>query len=55
MIGYAIQNIIRQFIGEPPAGFEWLEYVAALTIFLLLFRFCTDLFRNVASWLNMRR
>lgn len=46
---------IRQFAGAPPEGLEWLEYVAAVLIFLMLFRSVFDIFRSAASFLNLRR
>lgn len=48
-------DYLRQFIGMPPIGYEWLEYAFVGVSFLLIFRFLGDLFRTVASWLNLRR
>jgi hypothetical protein len=50
-----IFEYLQQFIGVPPVGYEWLEYAFSGVFFLLIFQFLTDLFRNVASWLNLRR
>lgn len=51
----SLVEYIRQFIGIAPVGYEWLEYAFTGIAFLLIFRFLTDLFRSVASWLNLRR
>lgn len=40
---------LRQFVGTPPVGLEWLEYYGALLVFLLLFRFVTDMFRILSN------
>lgn len=36
---------IRVFIGTPPVGYEYLEYFGVLIMFLLIYRFVTDMFR----------
>lgn len=50
-----IFDYLRQFIGIPPEGYEWLEYAFGGVFFLLIFRFIGDLFSNVARFLNLRR
>lgn len=40
---------LRQFVGTPPVGFEYLEYFGTLIMFLLVFRFVADVFRTLAN------
>ena len=45
---------LRQFVGMPPVGFEYLEYFGVLLVFLLVFRFATDMIRTLASLFKIK-
>jgi hypothetical protein len=47
-------DAIRAMIGSPPPGYEALEYLVSATIFLILFGFVAELFKQVARLLGMR-
>lgn len=45
---------IRDFVGEPPAGLEFLEYIVAACFFLLLFKFLTTIFSSLSKFMGGR-
>jgi len=47
----SIIDILRQFVGLPPTGYEWLEYGLAVIFVLFLFQFVFDWFRNMTRFL----
>lgn len=47
-------QMLRDMIGLPPVGFEWLEYVFAGVLFLTIFQIVTDLFRSMGKFFGGR-
>lgn len=47
-------NMLRDLIGSPPAGFEWVEYVIVAVVLLLIIKISIDvfftIFRKVMKW-----
>ena len=47
-------ELLRQLIGTPPIGFEWVEYILCATVFLLIVKITIDvffaIFRGVMKW-----
>lgn len=40
---------LREFVGVPPMGYEWLEYGMAVIFTLFLFQFLFDWIRNISK------
>lgn len=47
-------DMLRSLIGSPPGGYEWLEYVIAAVVLLLVIKITIDvffsIFRTVMKW-----
>lgn len=47
-------DMLRGLIGSPPAGYEWVEYVLACVVLLLVIKITIDvfftIFRVVMKW-----
>lgn len=47
-------ELLRQVIGTPPAGFEWVEYILCAVVLLLIVKITIDIFfsifRGVMKW-----
>ena len=47
-------ELLRKLIGEPPVGFEWVEYILCAIVFLLVVKITIDvffsIFRGVTKW-----
>lgn len=47
-------DMLRDLIGSPPAGYEWVEYVLVCVVLLLVIKITIDvfftIFRTVMKW-----
>lgn len=47
-------ELLRKLIGEPPVGFEWVEYILCVIVLLLILKITIDvffsIFRGVTKW-----
>lgn len=47
-------DMLRNLIGSPPLGYEWLEYVISAVVLLLVIKITIDvffsIFRAVMKW-----
>lgn len=47
-------DMLRDLIGSPPAGYEWVEYVLLSVVLLLVVKITIDvfftIFRKVMKW-----
>ena len=47
-------DMLRDLIGYPPAGYEWVEYVLVCVVLLLVLKITIDvfftIFRTVMKW-----
>lgn len=47
-------ELLRKVIGEPPVGFEWVEYIICVVVLLLIIKITVDvffsIFRGVTKW-----
>lgn len=48
-------DTLRAFVGIPPVSFEWLEYVIVSCVFIILFSFVTNFFKEFARYVGGRR
>lgn len=48
-------DTLRTFVGYPPVGFEYVEYIIVSCIFLILFSFVTNFFNVWAKMFGGRR
>lgn len=49
-----IIEYIRSFVGIPPVGLEYLEYVGAVCFFLLLFKVLINMFASLAKFMGAK-
>jgi hypothetical protein len=47
-----IEHVVRTIVGQPPLGMEWLEYVIANGIFILLFAFVVQIFLSIMKMMR---
>lgn len=52
--GGLMTGAIRNMIGTPPAGFEWLEYAIGAGIFTLLFAIVASVFVGFSKFLGAK-
>lgn len=50
----AFVNEIQSLIGTPPAGFEWLEYLALVMILLFLLDAICTFVAGIFKWIGGR-
>ena len=43
---------LRNLIGAPPAGYEWLEYLAVAVILIFLLDSCVTLIAGIFKWIG---
>jgi len=47
-------DMLRNLIGSPPSGYEWVEYIIVAVVLLLIIKITIDvfftIFRKVMKW-----